>query len=160
MLKIAIPPGEYRGRKVDLGYLRISVDIKDYTVPAGTHGITSDFKLCLHGGEGFSHANDYIIESFDPAVKNPHFRSQRIFGHFGYAFVEGKWQRITLPFYLRNFKSNRMLKDVTKTQYRRLSFFFKRIDAPVEIYVDNIGNLKAGFSFAPPWCTDQEADPL
>ena len=53
-----------------------------------------------------------------------------------------------------------MLKDVTKTQYRRLSFFFKRIDAPVEIYVDNIGNLKTGFSFAPLWCTDQEGDPL
>ena len=160
VLKITIPPGEYRGRKADLGYLRISVDIKKYTIPAGTHGITSDFKVCLHGGDGFSHANDYIIESFDPAVKNPHFRSQRIFGHFGYAFVEGKWQRITLPFYLRNFKSNRMLKDVTKTQYRRLSFFFKRIDAPVEIYVDNIGNLKKGFSFAPLWCTDQEGDPL
>ena len=160
VLKIAIPPGEYKGRKADLGYLRISVDIKGYTIPAGTHGITSDFKVCLHGGDGFSHANDYIIESFDPAVKNPHFRSQRIFGHFGYAFVEGKWQRITLPFYLRNFKSNRMLKDVTQTQYRRLSFFFKRIDAPVEIYVDNIGNLKSGFSFAPLWCTDQESDPL
>ena len=160
VLKITIPPGEYRGRKADLGYLRISVDIKGYAIPAGTHGITSDFKVCLHGGTGFSHANDYIIESFDPAVKNPHFRSQRIFGHFGFAFVEGKWQRITLPFYLRNFRSNRMLKDVTKTQFRRLSFFFKRIDAPVEIYVDNIGNLKQGFSFAPLWCTDQECDPL
>ena len=160
VLKITVPPGEYRGRKADLGFLRISVDIKGYNIPAGTHGITSDFKVCLHGGNGFSHANDYIIESFDPAVKNPHFRSQRIFGHFGYAFVESKWQRITLPFYLRNFKSNRMLKDVTRTQYRRLSFFFKRIDAPVEIYVDNIGNLKKGFSFAPLWCTDQEAAPL
>lgn len=160
VLKIAIPPGEYKGRKTDLGYLRISVDIKGYTVPPGTGGITSDVKLCLNGGTGFSHANDYIIESYSPEVRNPKFRSQRIFGPFGYAQLEGKWQRISLPFNLSRFKGSPHLDDVTKTRYRRLSFFFKRIDAPVEIYVDNIGNLKQGFSFAPLWCTDQEADPL
>ena len=160
VLKITVPPGEYKGRSADLGYLRISVDIKNYTVPRGAGGITSDVKLCLNGGKGFSHANDYIIESFAPEVRNPRFRSQRIFGPFGYAQLEGKWQRISLPFSLSRFQGKPNLDDVTKTRYRRLSFFFKRIDAPVEIYVDNIGNLKKGFSAAPPWTTDQEADPL
>ena len=160
VLKITIPPGEYTGRAADLGLLRISVDIKNYRVPAGTGGITSDVKLCLNGSGGFSHANDYIIESFSPEVKNPRFRSQRIFGHFGYAQLEGKWQRISLPFSLSRFQGKPMLKDVTRTRFRRISFFFKRIDEPVEIYVDNIGNLKKGFSSAPLWSTDSEADPL
>ena len=160
VLKITIPPGEYRGRSADLGYLRVSVDIKGYAVPAGTGGITSDVKLCLNGGTGFSHANDYVIESWSPEVRNPKFRSQRIFGPFGYAQLEGIWQRISLPFNLSRFKGSPNLGDVTKTQYRRLSFFFKRIDAPAEIYVDNIGNLKKGFSDAPPWTIEQEADPL
>ena len=160
VLKIAIPAGEYQGRAADWGFLRISADITGYKIPEGTCGITSDLKLCLHGGTGFSHANDYIIESFSPEVKNPRFRSQRLFGDFGFAFVEGKWQRLTLPFWLRNFKSANMLTDVTATQYRRVSFFFRKIDAPVEIYIDNIGNMKPGFSAAPPWCADQESDPL
>ena len=160
VLKIAIPPGEYKGRAADQGYLRISVDIKDYMVAKDAGAIVSDIRMCLHGGKGFSHANDYIIESYDPAVKDPRFRSQRIFGTFGYAFVDGVWQRITLPFNLPHFKSNRMLKDVTDTRFRRVSFFFRKIDAPVEIYVDNIGNAKKGFSVAPPWSVKQESDPL
>ena len=160
VLKITIPPGEYKGRSADLGFLRISVDIKDYTVPPDAGGITSDIKLCLRGCGGFSHANDYIIESYSPEVRNPRFRSQRIFGPFGYAQLEGKWQRISLPFSLSRFKGSPNLGDVTATRYRRLSFFFKRIDDTVEIYVDNIGNLKQGFSAAPWWSTDSEADPL
>lgn len=160
VLKITIPPGDYTGRKSDLGFLRVSVDIRDYRIAKNAGAIVADVKLRLNGGKGFHHANDYIIESYDPAVKDPHFRCQRLFGTFGYAFVEDEWQRITLPFYLRNFKSNRMLKDVTDTKYRRLSFFFKSIDAPVEIRVDNIGNAAKGFSVAPPWTVKQESDPL
>ena len=160
VLKITIPPGNYEGRKSDWGYLRISVDIKGFTVPAWAGGVTSDVKLCLNGGTGFSHANDYIIESFSPEVKNPRFRSQRIFGHFGYAQVEGEWQRISLPFWLSRYKGSPNLGEVTKTQYRRISFFFRRIDEPVQIYVDNIGIIGKGHSAAPVWSTKTEADPL
>ena len=160
VLEITIPPGEYQGRKSDWGYLRISVDIKGFTVPAEAGGVTSDVKLCLNGGIGFSHANDYIIESFSPEVKNPCFRSQRIFGPFGYAQIEGVWQRISLPFWLSRYKGSPNLTDVTQTRYRRISFFFRRIDEPVQIYVDNIGTIRKGHSAAPVWSTTTEADPL
>ena len=160
VLKITVPPGKYRGRAADLGYLRISVDIKNYTISTDAGGITSDLRLDLNGCTGFSHANDYIIESFSPEVEKPRFRSQRLFGDFGFAQLEGKWQRLTLPFWLSRFRSTHQLEDVTQTRYRRLSFFFKDIDAPVEIRVDNIGNLKKGFSVAPVWGADREGEPL
>ena len=52
------------------------------------------------------------------------------------------------------------LKDLTKTKYRRLSFFFYRIDAPVVLCVDNIGDTREECSEMPEWTVGTEAEPI
>ena len=50
------------------------------------------------------------------------------------------------------------MTDPTTTKYRRISFFFKRLDKPVEIYLDNIGETLSDWQFAPRWSPDNERD--
>ena len=52
------------------------------------------------------------------------------------------------------------LDDITATKYRKVSFFFTEVDAPVEIYIDNIGDTGEDISVMPLWKVGTEAEPM
>jgi len=43
------------------------------------------------------------------------------------------------------------MNDITATRYRVISFFFDKLEHPVEIYVDNIGDTAEDISTTPLW---------
>ena len=150
VLKITVTPGKYSGRKVDEGLLRLSVDMP-YSVPKGTKAFTVDHKL-VFSGEGFSHANDYLIETAETPKPDTRYRMQRL-------SPKPRWSRDIVPITVRS-NTDYPLKDLTQTKYRRLSFFFKAIDAPVELYVDNIGDTQEECSSMSEWFLGGEAEPI
>ena len=154
VLRIIVPPGKYAGRKSDLGLLRISVDLP-YRLAPGAAARGLDFKVTA--GKGFSHANDYLLDS-DPPSENSKLRSKRFLGPYGIERADGKWRRLLLPFWLRDQSGARKMKNPADTRYRRVSFFFRSIDEPAEIRVDNLCDAGKGLSFLPPWSVDHEYD--
>ena len=50
------------------------------------------------------------------------------------------------------------MKKTGDTRYRRVSFFFRSIDEPVEIRVDNLCDAGKDLSFLPRWSVDHEYD--
>ena len=150
VLKITVTPGEYSGRKTDEGLLRVSVDLP-YSVPKGTKAFTVDHKL-VFGGLGFSHANDYLIETDQKPKPDTLYRMQRL-------SPKSRWSRDIVPITVRS-NTDYPLKDLTKTKYRRLSFFFNKIDAPLELYVDNIGDTTENCSEMSEWFVGTEAEPI
>ena len=151
VLKITVAPGRYSGRKSDEGLLRLSVDMP-YSVPAGTKAFTVEHKLVFKG-KGFSHANEYLLDT-DPAHVKPdtRYRNQLL-------SPKPHWHREITPITARS-NSGHQLTDLTRTKYRRLSFFFNSIDAPVELYVDNIGDTSENCSEMPEWTFGNEAEPM
>ena len=150
VLKITVTPGEYTGRKTDEGLLRLSVDMP-YSVPKGTKAFTVDHKL-VFSGRGFSHANEYLIETDQKPKPDTLYRMQRL-------SPKPQWVRDIIPITVRS-NTDYPLKDLTKTKYRRLSFFFYKMDAPVELYVDNIGDTRENCSEMPEWTVGTEAEPI
>ena len=150
VLKITITPGEYTGRKSDEGLLRVSVDMP-YSVPEGTKAFTVDHKL-VFSGQGFSHANDYLIETDKKPKPDTLYRMQRL-------SPKPHWSRDIIPITVRS-NTDYPLTDLTRTKYRRLSFFFYKIDAPVVLYIDNIGDTKEECSEMPEWTVGSEAEPI
>ena len=151
VLKITVTPGRYSGRKTDEGLLRLSVDMP-YSVPEGTKAFTVEHKFVFNGS-GFSHANEYLVET-DPAHVKPDTRYRMQLLSPG-----PHWRRDLIPITARS-NTDYPLKDLTKTKYRRLSFFFYRIDAPLELYVDNIGDTRENCSEMPEWTVGTEAEPI
>ena len=159
VLRIYIPAGDYTGHQADGRFLRVDVTIPHLEVTPEMGARTADILLSLHGGTGFSHAQDYLTQ-VRPGKKNL-FRNRILYGTFGYALLDGKWQRMTMPFWMvKKHGGNQWLKDPYLADRRTISFFFRKIDAPVEIRIDNIGFAPKGFSSAPWWKVGEEGDPL
>jgi hypothetical protein len=159
VLRIYIPAGEYTGHQVEGYYLRVDVTIPHVEVTQDFGARTMDIMLSLNGGKGFHHAHDYLTQ-VRPGKKDL-FRNRILYDTFGYARLDGKWQRMTMPFWMiKKHASPHWLKDPYKANRRTISFFFNSIDAPVEIRIDNIGFAPKGFSSAPWWRVGEEADPL
>ncbi len=159
VLRIFIPAGEYTGHQTEGHYLRVDVTIPHVDVTPEMGARTMDISLSLNGGKGFHHAHDYLTQ-VRPGQTNL-FRNRILYGTFGWAPLEGKWQRMTMPFWMvKKHASPHWLKDPYKANRRTISFFFKKIDAPVEIRIDNIGFAPKGFSSAPWWKPGEEGDPL
>jgi len=159
VLRIYIPAGEYTGHQVEGHYLRVDVTIPHVEVAPDFGARTMDIMLSLNGGKGFHHASDYLT-LVRPGKKNL-YRNRILYGTFGWAQLEGKWQRMTMPFWMvKKHASPQWLKDPYQANRRTISFFFNSIDAPVEIRIDNIGFAPKGFSSAPWWRVGEEGDPL
>ena len=159
VLRIYIPAGEYTGHQADGRFLRVDVTIPHLEVTSKMGARTADILLSLHGGKGFSHAQDYLTQ-VRPGKKNL-FRNRILYGTFGYAQLDGKWQRMTMPFWMvKKHGGNQWLKNPYLANRRTISFFFRKIDAPVEIRIDNIGFAPKVFSSAPWWKIGEEGDPL
>ena len=159
VLRIYIPAGEYTGHQAVGRFLRVDVTIPRLKVTPDMGARTMDILLSLNGGKGFSHAQDYLT-LVRPGKPNM-FRNRILYGTFGYAQLEGKWQRMTMPFWMvKKHGGSQWLKDPYLANRRTISFFFRKIDAPVEIRIDNIGFAPKGFSSAPWWKVGEEGDPL
>ena len=159
VLRIYIPAGKYTGHQVEGHYLRVDVTIPHVEVTPDMGARTMDIRFSINGGKGFHHAHDYLTQ-VRPGQKDL-FRNRLLYGTFGFAQLEGKWQRMTMPFWMvKKHASPQWLKDPYKANRRTISFFFKKIDAPVEIWIDNIGFAPKGFSSAPWWKPGEEGDPL
>ena len=151
VLKVTVLPGDYSVKHGDEGYMRISVDLP-YTINKGAAATTFDHKM-VYNGTGFSHGNHYIIDRISlKADPKAYFRANK--------FIPGaNWVREIVPLAERSQSNLLYLHDPLLTRYRRISFFFKNIDAPVEIYVDNIGETKEHVSMMPEWMLGAEAEP-
>jgi len=151
VLKVSFPAGNYRGRDRDGGFVRLDLNMP-YSIAKGTKALVVDHRI-VTSGKGFSHANDYLVDRVavvaDPQAR---YRSQKL-------AVSGKWTRDIIPFYTRA-NVEMPLKDVTLTKYRKVSFFFHEVDAPVEIYVDTIGDTDKALSSMPLWKEGTEAEPM
>ena len=159
VLRIYIPAGKYTGHQVEGHYLRVDVTIPHVEVTPDMGARTMDIRFSINGGKGFHHAHDYLTQ-VRPGQKNL-FRNRLLYGTFGFAQLEGKWQRMTMPFWMvKKHDGSQWLKDPYLANRRTISFFFKKIDAPVEIRIDNIGFAPKGFSSAPWWKPGEEGDPL
>ena len=159
VLRIYIPKGDYTGHQADGRFLRVDVTIPELKVTPEMGARTADIRLSLNGGKGFSHAQDYLTQ-VRPGKKNL-FRNRILYGTFGYALLDGKWQRMTMPFWMvKKHGGSQWLTDPYLANRRTISFFFRKIDAPVEIRIDNIGFAPKGFSSAPWWKVGEEGDPL
>ena len=159
VLRIYIPAGEYTGHQTVGHFLRVDISIPQLEVPPAAGARTMDLYFDARGCTGFSHAQTYLTQ-VRPGKKNL-FRNRIVFGAFGFAQLDGKWQRMTMPFdMVKKHAGPQWLKDPYKANRLSLSFFFKKIDAPVEIRIDNIGFAPKGFSSAPWWKVGEEGDPL
>ena len=152
VLKITLPPGSYKGRGRDGGYVRVDVALP-YTVAKGTRSLVLDHRM-VTTGNGFSHANDYLVD----VVEDGGASDKAFYRLYGFK-PSDRWTRSITPLDVRS-TSTRHLKDVTKTKFRKVSFFFHDIDAPVEIYIDNIGDTKSRVSTMPLWREGAEGEPM
>ena len=152
VLKISFPAGNYKGRDRDGGYVRVDVAMP-YTVAKGTKALVVDHKM-VTTGVGFSHANDYLVDR----VEGKGADAKAAYRMFKLA-PRGSWTRETIPCTGRTDATNPM-KDLTQTKFRKVSFFFNEVDAPVEIYIDNIGDTKSAVSNMPFWKPGAEGEPM
>ena len=120
-------------------------------MPKGTKALVADHKL-VFDGSGFNHSNDYLSE----AASNPNeatlYRQLR-------RTPGPQWRREIVPVWVRT-NTNNKLTDLTQTKSRNLSFFFREIDAPVELFIDNIGDTSENCSEMPEWTVGNEAEPI
>ena len=151
VLKISLPAGNYLGHSRDGGYVRLDLNMP-YAIPNGTKALVIDHKM-VTDAKGFSHANDYLIDRVavfaDPQAR---FRVHKL-------AVGGEWTRDVIPSAASGGAETR-LDDITATRYRKVSFFFTEVDAPVEIYIDNIGDTSEDISVMPLWKVGTEAEPM
>ena len=152
VLKISFPAGNYRGHDRDGGYIRVDVAMP-YSIAKGTKSLVLDHRM-VTTGKGFSHSNDYLVDVVEDGRA-----SDKAFYRLYKFSPRGEWTRSITPLDVRSTSTNH-LKDVTKTKFRKVSFFFNEVDAPVEIYVDNIGDTKAHISNMPMWKEGTEGEPM
>ena len=152
VLKISFPAGNYKGHDRDGGYVRVDVALP-YSIAEGTKSLVFDHRM-VTSGKGFSHSNDYIVDQVEDG------RASAKASYRLYSFKPtAEWTRSITPLGGRSNSTNH-LKDVTKTKFRKVSFFFNEVDAPVEIYIDNIGDTKSNISNMPMWKEGTEGEPM
>ena len=75
-------------------------------------------------------------------------------------FSTGEWQRALVPFDMHGNNEQR-LASKTQTRFCRISFFINaNVEAPIEIYLDNIGTSPDNISPVPLWKEGCEAEPI
>ena len=151
VLKVTIPKGEYKGRNEDSLYLRVSIDLP-YSIAKDTKNVSLDHRL-ITGETGFAFANHYLIDNVSP-IANP--KDHYLNHHLSPC---DQWSHEVIPLNARSNGTPKMT-DPTTTQYRRISFFFKSIDAQTEIYIDNIGDSPVESSTMPEWKLGTEQEPI
>lgn len=152
VLKISFPAGNYKGHARDEGYVRVDVAMP-YSIAAGTKSFVLDHRM-VTSGNGFSHANDYIVDRVEDGRAN----EKAFYRLYSFKPAAG-WTRSITPLNSRSHPTNK-LEDVTETKFRKVSFFFDEVDAPVEIYVDTIGDTKSDISNMPMWREGAEGEPM
>ena len=152
VLKISFPAGKYMGEGRDGGYVRVDVAMP-YDIAKESRALVLDHRMVTTAA-GFSHANDYLVDVVETVGANDK-AAYRVFK----VSPSERWTRGITPLDVRMNSSN-PLKDVTKTKFRKVSFFFNEVDAPVEIYVDNIGDTKSKISTMPMWREGAEGEPI
>ena len=105
-------------------------------------------------GKGFSHSNDYLVDRVEDGKAN----GKAYYRLYGFR-PSDRWARSVTPLDVRSTSTNH-LKDVTETKFRKVSFFFNEVDAPVEIYIGNIGDTKSEISNMPMWREGAEGEPM
>ena len=146
VLKLTIPPGNYRRRDRDMGYLRLSVAMP-YRIARGTKTLVLDCRVVSAAGD-FHHCNDYLAGAGE--------RGRRQYRMYP-LYCNASWRRM---FYSQPYRSECTLKDITRTRRRSLGFFFSRIEHPVEIYIGALGDTAEDISTAPLWREGTEAEPI
>ncbi len=151
VLKISLPPENYSGHSRDGGYIRLDLNMP-YSVANGAKSLVIDHKI-VTSAKGFSHANDYLIDRI-AVFADPHarFRVNKL-------AVGGEWTRDVIPSVASGGADTR-LDNITSTKYRKVSFFFNEVDAPVDIYIDNIGDTSEEMTIMPLWKVGTEAEPM
>lgn len=150
VLKITVPPGNYKkGRKSDMDYLRIDVNLP-YTMPVGTKALTVDHMLITSGGDLYR-INNYI-RTGDAENGKPAYRMHKL-------WPSSRWKRDIIPLWMRVSPDSK-LKDYSLVRERKISYFFHRIEHPVEIRIDNIGDTAEVLSSVPLWEKGCEAEPI
>ena len=152
VLKITVPPGKYRGRHRDEGYLRISLDMP-YKATKKTRSFCFEHML-VAAAEDFSHCNSYILDS-DLNDPNRRYATTPIGISRAADKIVLNWRS---ELYVPKVSNN--IKKFSRVKSRRISYFFKKIDHPVEIRVDNIGDSDDGISPTPVWKEGGEAEPI
>ena len=152
VLKISFPAGNYKGHDRDGGYVRVDVAMP-YSIAKGTRSLVLDHRM-VTSGKGFSHANDYIVDQVEDGRAN----AKAFYRLYGFAPSE-RWTRSITPLGVRSASTNK-LEDVADTKFRKVSFFFHEIDAPVEIHIGVIGDTEANISNMPLWRENAEGEPI
>lgn len=151
VLKITIPPGKYRGKADDGGYIRLNIDVPN-RLAEKDRSIFADYRVD-DPGNALDHVNDYLIHE-NPDPKQMKFWSLRNWPAEGWSRrINAFWKLTTV------FKDKYIHKKLAAANLRRLSFFFNRIDKPVEIRIGAIGSSPDEFSTAPLWKEHGEAEP-
>ena len=146
VLKITIPPGQYRGRASDLGYLRLGVRMP-YRIAKGTQTLLLDCRVVSQEGD-FHHCNEYLTGDGENG-KRPYRMYPLQCG--------ATWRRLL---HSQPDRYENSLKDLTKTRRRSVSFFFSKLEHPVEIYLGAVGDLKGEVSPTPLWKAGTEPEPI
>ena len=152
VLKITFPAGNYRGHDRDGGYIRVDVTMP-YSVAKGTKSLVLDHRMVMNG-KGFSHSNDYLVDQIERSGASAKARYRL------YSFKPSdRWARSITPLDVRSTSTNH-LKDLTQTKFRKVSFFFNEVDAPVEIRIGIIGDTNSDISNMPMWSEGTEGEPM
>ena len=145
VLKVSVPPGVANNTNP---YVRVSIDMP-YRISPGCKGLVKDCRLSHL--EGFSHSMEYLnTRNPGPIMEgNARFWSKK-------TYADDHWNTTVASLLDKPTECDLDDKSLAKT--RRISFFFKRLDKPVEIYLDNIGETLSDWQFAPRWSPDNERD--
>ena len=152
-----MPPGKYFGRERDEGLLRISVDMP-YKATKKTKSFCFDHKV-VASGDDFHHCNSSLLDSDLNDPNRRYVTTPILAGTIapkGAPRGSGEWRS---ELFRPNPRHN-ALKKFEKIKIRRISYFFNKIDQPVEIYVDNIGDTTDNVSIVPLWKDGGEAEPI
>ena len=151
VLKITLPPGDYRGQTGDGSFVRLNIDVPN-ELGRNAKALFADYRLD-DPGKMLDHANDYLI-SEDPDPKKLKHWSMGLWPADGWSRdIHAFWQLVTV------FKDKDLHKKLAAADLRRLSFFFKAVTTPVEIRIGNLGDTPEEFSTAPLWKEHGEAEP-
>ena len=145
VLRAQVPPGVPNETNP---YVRVSLDLP-YTVDDVSKGLVRDCRLSHL--RGFHHCVEYL-STRDPSLAQA--------GSFPYwakrSYASTDWLHSNVNFAGKPMECN--LDDLKKAKSRRMSFFFTRLDEPVEIYLDNIGDALTEWEYAPTWSPVSERD--
>ncbi|MBR4222781.1 MAG: beta-N-acetylhexosaminidase [Victivallales bacterium] len=145
VLKVSVPPAVANETNP---FVRVSIDMP-YRISEGCKGLVKDCRLSHL--EGFSHSMEYLnTRNPGPIMEgNARFWSKK-------TYADDQWNTTIASLLDKPTECDLDDKSLAKT--RRISFFFKRLDKSVEIYLDNIGETPSEWQFAPMWSPDNERD--